>query len=275
MKTIIIPTDFSPVSDNAMQYGVELAKAINAGVLLLHVTNLSVSYSDMPVALVSVEDLNRDAADKLNELKKEMYEATWGSVKIETAVRMGNIIDELEILCAEIKPFAVVMGSMSSTGIDRFLFGSTTLTAIRHLKWPVIAIPPGKKFGSGIKKIGFACDFKDVSATTPAKSIMDIATAFNAELHVLHVDYARPHFSPAIRDEAIVLRTLLEDLKPSFHFVTHKDTEQGIDEFAKKNNIDLLITVPKKHQLTETLFKKSASKKLVYHSEVPVLCVHE
>ena len=86
MKTIIIPTDFSPVSYNAMQYGVELAKTVNASVLLLNVTTISASYSDMPAVVESVDDLTRDAADKLLDLKKEMYEFTWGAVKIDTVV---------------------------------------------------------------------------------------------------------------------------------------------------------------------------------------------
>ncbi len=47
------------------------------------------------------------------------------------------------------------MGSNGHSGIEQVLFGSTTLKAIRNIEWPVIAVPPGKKY-TGIKKIGFA-----------------------------------------------------------------------------------------------------------------------
>ncbi len=57
MKTIIIPTDFSPVATNALHYAIDMAKKINASLLLLHVYQVPVSYSDVPIMLVSVEEL--------------------------------------------------------------------------------------------------------------------------------------------------------------------------------------------------------------------------
>jgi nucleotide-binding universal stress UspA family protein len=275
MKTILIPTDFSPVAANAMQYGIDLAKSIKASILLLHVYNIPISYSDVPVALVSVEELKKEAEEKLDAVRKEIDQMRWGSVKIYTESRLGNIVDEMENVCNKVQPFAVVMGSKGSSGLDRVLFGSTTLTAIRHLKWPVIAVPPGKKFGAGIKKIGFACDFKDVVNTTPALYIKNVVKEFNAELHVLNVDYHDRHFTPETPEQSALLHILLEEAKPVYHFISNKDVEDGINEFADNNKIDLLISIPKKHKLLEGLFKTSSTKQLVYQSYVPVMCVHE
>ncbi|MGH2552236.1 MAG: universal stress protein, partial [Chitinophagaceae bacterium] len=200
MKTIIIPTDYSPVATNAMQYGIDMAKAINASILLLHVYNVPVSYTDVPVMLVSVEEMKKNAEMKLAELKKEVEHITSGSIKVYTEARLGNVSDELEIISNKIHPYAIVMGTKGSSGIEKILFGSNTLTVIRHLTWPVICVPPGKTFGSGIKKIGFACDFRDVVETTPAQSIKEFAKEFNAELHVLNVDYHNHHFKPEARE---------------------------------------------------------------------------
>ncbi|HEY6062775.1 MAG TPA: universal stress protein, partial [Chitinophagaceae bacterium] len=99
MKTIIIPTDYSPVATNAMHYGIDMAKAVNASILLLHVYNIPVSYSDVPVLLISVEELKKNAEDKLAELKKEVEHITSGSLKVYTEARLGNVTDELEDIC--------------------------------------------------------------------------------------------------------------------------------------------------------------------------------
>ena len=275
MKTIIIPTDFSPVATNALHYGIDMAKTINASLLLFHVYNIPVSYADVPVMLISVEELKKNAEDKLAELKKEVEHITSGSLKIYTEARLGNVTDELENICNNIRPFAVVMGTRGTTGIEKVLFGSNTLTVVRHLTWPVICVPPGKTFGTGIKKIGFACDFRDVVKETPAQSIKDFAKEFNAELHVLNVDYHNRHFKPEAREESQLLHTMLEDAKPEYHFIEHKDIEDGINEFAEKNNLDLVISIPKKHKLLERLFKTSSTKQLVFQSHIPVMCVHE
>ncbi len=275
MKTIIIPTDFSPIATNALHYGIDMAKAVNASILLLNVYQVPVSYSDVPIVLVSVDELKKSAEAKLDTLKAEVEHITSGSVKVYTEARLGNVSDELETLCNKIKPLAVVMGSKGSTGLERVLFGSNTLSAIKHLTWPVISIPPGKTFGNGIKKVGFACDFRDIVNTTPAGAIKEFVKAFNAELHVLNVDYHDQHFKPETPEQSALLHTMLEEVKPVYHFIEHKDIEDGVNEFAEKNNLDIIIAIPKRHKLLDGIFKPSSTKQLLFQSHVPVMCVHE
>lgn len=275
MKTIIVPTDFSPIATNAMHYAIDMAKKVNASLLLLHVYQVPVSFTDTPIVLVSIEDLRKGAEEQVAHLKTEVEHMTSGSLKVYTETRLGNVADELENLCNKINPFAVVMGTKGASGVERILFGSNTLTAIRHLTWPVICVPPGKTFGDGIKKIGFACDFKDVVKTTPTHYIVDFVKEFNAELDVLNVDFHNKHFKPETPEQSALLHTMLEEAKPIYHFIEHADIEDGINEFAEKNNIDLIITIPKKHRLLEGVFKASSTKQLVYQSHVPVMCVHE
>ena len=275
MKTIIVPTDFSPIATNAMNFAADMAININASLLLLHVYQVPVSMTDVPVVMVSSEELRKNTEAKMQELKNAIMQTTSGKIKIYTDVRMGDVSDEIKDVCKHIKPFAVIMGTRGASGIERILFGSTTLTAIRHLTWPVIVVPPEKEYGTGIKKIGFACDFEKVIETTPIQFIKNMVKEFGAELHVLNVDYESKHFKPETPEESLMLHTLLEDLNPNYHFINHADIEDGINEFVDENNIDLLITIPKKHKLLDSLFKQSSTKQLVTQSHVPVMCVHE
>ena len=275
MKTIIVPTDFSPVATNAMNFAADMAVNINASLTLLHVYQVPVSMTDVPVVLVSTEELRKNSEAKLQDLKESFIHITSGKIKIYTEAKMGDVTDELEDLCKHIQPFAVVMGTKGASAVERIIFGSTTLTAIRHLVWPVIVVPPGKKYGKGIKKIGFACDFNKVVESTPVQFIKNMVKEFGAELHVLNVDYENKHFKPETPEESLMLHTLLEDLNPNYHFINNADIEDGINQFTEKNDIDLLITIPKKHNLLEGLFKTSSTKQLVTQSHVPVMCVHE
>src|SRR5262245_42311940 len=102
MKTLVVPTDFSSVSVNAINYAVDMAQAINAGIVLLHVYNVPVSFTDAPVApvtVISVEEVKRSSEERLDELKKNLIIATAGNIEIFTEARMGDTIDELEQLC--------------------------------------------------------------------------------------------------------------------------------------------------------------------------------
>lgn len=275
MKTIIIPTDFSPAATNALHYGIEMAQSINASLLLLHVYQVPVSMADVPVVLVSVDELQKSAEERLSDLKQEAERLSMGKLKIYTEAKLGNTVDELEDICNKIKPFAVVMGSQGTSATERVFFGSTTLTAIRHLTWPVITVPRGKQFGAGIKKIGFACDYRNVVKTTPTHVIVDLVKEFKAQLLVLNVDYHNRHFTTGTPEESLLLHTMLEEAGPSYHFIEHQDIEDGLNEFAEKNNLDLLIAIPKKHKLMEGIFKPSSTRQLVVQSHVPVMCIHE
>ena len=274
MKTIIISTDFSPVATNALHYAVNMALATNASILLFHVYQVPVSMTEVPVVVVSAEELKKNSEEKLQELIKGIEHITSGKLKVYGETTMGDIVDELETLCKKIEPFAVVMGTKGSSGIERVLFGSTTLTAIRHLTWPVIVVPSGAEFKK-IKKIGFACDFKQVMETTPTHFIKQFVKEFDAELHVLNVDYDHKNFKPDTPEQSLLLHTLLEEVNPSYHFIKNVDIEDGINFFAETNNLDLVITIPRKHKLLESLFKPASTRQLVFHSHIPVMCIHE
>ena len=275
MKTIIVPTDFSPVALNAMNFAADMALNIDASVMLFNVYHVPVSMTDVPVVLVSADELKKSSEEKLEDLKNGLEHVTSGKLKVYTESRLGNVADELGDLCKHIQPFAVVMGTKGTSGVERILFGSNTLTSIRNLTWPVIVVPPGKEYGKGIKKIGFACDFEKVVESTPVQFIKQMVKEFGAEFHVLNVDYESRHFKPETPEESLLLHTLLQDMNPNYHFINHVDIEDGINEFAETNNIDLLITIPKKHTLLDGLFKSSSTSQLVRQSHVPVMCVHE
>jgi nucleotide-binding universal stress UspA family protein len=273
MRTIIIPTDFSPAAVNAMNYGLDMALAVNASVILFHAYSVPISMTDVPVMLVSVEELEKNAQQQMRSLKEKAEHVVSGKIKITTESRLGDSVDELEQLCERVQPFVVVMGTRDSSGLERTLFGSTTMAAVRRLKWPVIAVPPGKEYGQGIRKIGFACDFKNVVDSIPAEVIKDLVKEFHAEFHVLNVSPDGKNIDTS-EGEFVLLKNMLEDAGPVYEFIKNDDVEEGINEFAETNNLDLVIMIPRKHNLLDGIFKKHHTKKLVFHSHIPVMCAH-
>src|SRR6476659_8594807 len=111
MKTIIVPTDFSAISNHAMEYAVDLAKVTGCSILLFHAYQVPVSMTDVPIVLLSVEDLQKANESKMDEVKASLKERAGDSIKIYTETKLGDTVDELEDICDKIKPFAVVMGT--------------------------------------------------------------------------------------------------------------------------------------------------------------------
>lgn len=278
MKTLVVPTDFSSVSVNALNYAVDMAQAINAGIVLLHVYNVPVSFTDAPVApvtVVSVEEVKRTAEERLEEVKKNLVAVTSGSIQIFSEARLGDTMDELEQLCKSVQPLAVIMGSHGATGLERMIMGSNTLSAIRHLKCPVIVVPPGTTY-HGIKRIGLACDFENVVQSTPVEYIKNIVREFGAELYVLNVKdkHEKGKVTEATKETAY-LDAALEEIRPAYVQLAGENVVETINSFAEKNNLDLVMVIPKKHQFIDTLFHKSKSRELITHAHIPIVSIHE
>lgn len=277
MKTIIVPTDFSPVALNALHYALDMATSIKAEIILLNTYQAPVSYSDAPISpvtTISIDDIKRSSLERLEDLRQEVSRITGGRMRVYTEARLGNTVDVLEEICSAVKPFAIVMGSHGSTGIERLIMGSTTLSVIRHLRCPVIVVPPGTSYKK-IRKMGLACDFKDVAETIPTEYIKNIVHEFNAELHVLNVNPDGEKYDDDTPLESAWLDTLLGDMKPNYYFLKRDDVVEGINEFSETHNLDVVIVIPKKHNLLERIFHKSRSKELVTNSHIPIVSIHE
>lgn len=275
MKTIIVPTDFSPVSINALSYAADMALSVNASIVLLHVYQMPVSSNntDIPLPIMDYRELEEIQQKRIEELKTRMINEKSGALTIATLVRMGSLVDELKTLSAEKNPFAIVMGTKGAGFVQRLLVGSSTLSTLRNLSFPVLVVPPDASFRA-IRHIGFACDFQKIEETTPVSVIKEWVGTFQARLSVLNVDSNKAN----VRDTAqqsVLLYTLLQELHPQYFYIDNPLVEAGISSFAEDNQIDLLIVIPRKHRLLETLFQKSHTKDLIFHSRIPILSVNE
>lgn len=273
MKTIIVPTDFSAVALNAINYAIALAKDTQSRILLFHAYQIPVTFSEVPLVTISIEELQKESANRLEELRRDVDHVASGMVPVTTENVLGDPVEELERLCGIHDPLLVIMGTKGAGALERMIIGSTTLSAMKKLSAPVLIVPPGAMYKT-IHKIGFACDFTDVKETVPVDGITDIVGLFKASLHVLNVDYKEKHFSGDTTIESTGLHEMLNHLQPSYHYINSVDVEEGINAFSDANHIDLLITVPKKHRFWENIFRKSHSDDLVLHSHLPIIALH-
>jgi len=271
MKKIVVATDFSPTAFNAAKYAAYMAMAVKAELTLFHVYAIPAVYSEMPTA-VNTEEMRLVAEKKMNELVAQLKAETRGWVQAQTEIRMGGFYQELKSVCEYLQPYAVVMGNRSTTTKERLLFGNYAVYAMKHLPWPLITVPPSAAF-LAVRKIGLVCDLDKATDDTPIDEIKMMVHDFKAELHVLNIGKERI-FDPNTVFEPDRIQNILEDLRPIYDYVTDANTDECILQFAKENNIDLLLILPKRASFFETLVHKNNIKHFVLHSHVPVMALH-
>jgi nucleotide-binding universal stress UspA family protein len=139
---------------------------------------------------------------------------------------------------------------------------------------PVIIIPAECKY-TPLQDIVLACDLKKVAETTPVTAIKDLLDATKAKLYVLNVSDARNPVTADASYESLMVETLFQEYHPAYHFLEGDDFTEVINQFATQHEVDLIITIPKKHGLFDKLFRRSHTKMLAFHSHVPLMVVHE
>jgi nucleotide-binding universal stress UspA family protein len=167
------------------------------------------------------------------------------------------------------------MGISEKEEWRQMLTGSNTLKMADQNVCPVMIIPPESKF-TGINNVALTSDFKNVDSTTPVLAIKTILEMFNASLHVVNVD--NEHYV-SLTEEFLAERGKMQDMfaefKPEFYFIGMNDFYEAIEQFCKDRNIDLLIVIPKNHSFMDRITGGTHTKKLAFHSSVPVLAAHE
>ncbi len=274
MKKIIAPVDFSEAATNAAIFAGNLAEFYGGELWLYHSYEMVVPITEYGYSFISVTDMQQAAEHELEEFKKNIQAALRRTIPIYIKAENAALIEGLNALCDTIQPDLVVMGLSGKNALTRLVVGSNTIRAIHQVKYPVLVVPPKATF-IPVRKIGFACDYQHEVAASTIASLKKLVHDFYAELHVLNITFPKTIVTGQLQEESKYLSESLKDIKPFYQTILSADVTNGINWFSQKEKIDWMVVIPKKHNLIEKMFSRSHTKELLYHTHVPVLCMHE
>jgi nucleotide-binding universal stress UspA family protein len=256
MQTIITPTDFSGISLNAVNYATDMALALNAKLLVLHATELPIN--------VGTEPEDDEIEIKLDTLKKNILKRTGNKIPVQSKQVTGLIENEIIKMCDYVNPLAVVMATHGATLIEKFFIGSITVYLSKNLTCPVIIVPESISFKPA-KKILLASDLEKLY-DMPIEKIINTVNTFKATLDIVHVYNSEEKFE-AMSARISQLANYLKPVNPQFHFIKNENVFSAVLNFAKENNSDLILTMPRKH----AFFYRSNSKQFIFNSPLAVM----
>ncbi len=264
MKTILVPTDFSANADKAMKFAIDVAKKLNAKIILVNSYDLPYSAN---VMTSSIMDLLKETSEK-GLIKASNYIETH-DVEHSSKSQMGNPIRVIKECAKNYNADLIIMGTKGASGIEEVLLGSNTASVLHTVSCPVLAIPSEAQF-IDINKIVYAADFEMKSDEKALKNLATLAKVFGAEVKIAHVQDDDHKGTPHAKfDEA------LGNIPHTFHILPQQEVEKAIDAFADAENADMVAVLTRKHSFFEGLFHKSVTSKIAYHSTIPVLALHE
>lgn len=268
MHKILIPTDFSPIADNALDYAIEIGAKFNSKLYLHHVYTIhkvdyNLNYSD------EEQPYRKELERKMKRTEQKFAdEITQQGLSVQTIVEMDNILSIFDRKAKNHAIDLIVMGSKGASGLDKVIFGSVAATALKMAKVPVLVVPPQHAF-LALKQIVLAADANEISprALLP---LQKLAAEFGARVTVLYVNTN----SSKSTHEKIDLS--LKDVETTYREVPLSNSvNETINAFIEKNGCDLLCMVRREKGFFEGLFQKSFTTDQVYNLKNPLLVLPE
>jgi nucleotide-binding universal stress UspA family protein len=275
MKRIIVPTDFSETAKNAARYAVQMADTIpGSSIIFYNLADKIALGSDSSPLTEDKNDRFTVLQAALDNLRTEVRELS--NVNIELVVEEGSsLTDNIERYVRHHGIDLIIMGITGATRLEQIFMGSNALNVVNLGVCPVIVVPPNAVY-KPINKVLFACDLKNVSSTIPFAPIKSVLNLFKPTVLVVNVD--TDHYvevTDEYKSQRAILEQRLQEYNPEFYFIRMYDFQDSIGSFASDREVDLILTIPKKHHFLTGFFKTSHTKKLAYHSHVPILAVQE
>jgi len=132
INTILLPTDFSTISDTAVESATSLAQATNAKLLIVHV--------EEPPHLYDGEfyyGMMEPQTDKLKELLHEI-KPTDPEVPYKHILGNGEPTQEINRIAEENQADLIVMATHGRRGLSRVVLGSVAEAVLRNASCPVL-----------------------------------------------------------------------------------------------------------------------------------------
>ena len=274
MKSILLPTDFSKNSVNAINYAMALFKDVSCEFYLLNVQKASSFISDDMMVMASsatiyqtIIDVSKKSIANLItklETKYKNDKHTFHSV-----VDYDNFIDSINQVTLNKKIDLIVMGTKGATGLEKVIFGSNTVHVMQRCIAPVLAIPDGCLF-TDLDRVAFTTNYLTLHNIEELRPLKELVALYDSKLNVLHFDDIKG-VSNQRKENKKFLKTYFSDVTYENIDSFSTDLYKTLEEYVHANNIKLIAMMRKKHSFLGRLFNTHPEETLAFNIDIPFL----
>lgn len=278
IKHVLCATDFSDFSKNAMDYALHFARAIDAHLTVLHVSQPQSFLAHSPGDLMEKiwKEHEREVVDRINEQLDGIMaeEKDLHSVIINREVRSGLVVDGINLAAEELDADLIVVGMHGASGIKDLLFGNHTAGIISRSGKPLLIVPGTVRY-QPVKRIGYAVDFTDFDHED-LNTLLAVKEQLAANLRIVHVDVEHgAASSEQISNFTQMVSELLgvEDVK--YDFLEGDEPIVALSNYTESGASDLLAIRHQHRNFLARILGKSISKTMADITAVPLLVFKE
>jgi len=256
---ILVPIDFTEITENALKFAIGAAKVLDTGIALLHIVD---NESEKPAA-----------EDRLNEI---IYKYDYSGVHMKSYTKGGNIFDGIGEAAEELNCGLIMMGTHGLKGLQ-FIFGSHALKVVTNSKVPFIITqnrnPSDDQIDSIVVPVDFGSDDKQVLT-----NVVSAAQTFKATVHLFVSKQSDEFQENAVnRNLSFAKRYLTENgvQYSSTRASSASDFDTQLIKFADSIDADMIAIINHNEDGIKNLFGSNFDQNIITNTaQIPVLILN-
>jgi nucleotide-binding universal stress UspA family protein len=276
MKQILLLTDFSANSKNAVNYGLQLFEKEICHFYILHIPTKSVyTTSDlMTLGNKSIYDSLVDKAKRKLDKFVKTLEATSKNehATFEAIVDYDVLTDSVNQIISSKKIDLIIMGTNGVTGAKEVIFGSNTINVIRKASCTTLVIPKGFKFKDP-KELFLPLDMDDSLNSDALLNLKTFVKKFNASLNIMRID-EKNEYPEIEKTDKEHINKHLKNVPHNYLLVKNAALHQVVNKYLETYKMDMLTLLVQKETAFERFLTASVTKKISKDLKVPMLIFH-
>jgi len=268
-QQVLVPYDFSEASENALIYGIELARLFKCEVSIIHAVNKKHSDKNLPEA---------EAAAKANLITISNNIISKHHLMVNVYVFQGEVGDLIDKFYEKINAIAIIAGLNSGKKNTYYFTAGKLVTDYRNLRVPLIVVhdimPRKTMYSHIVLPLDFNRESKEKSAWAG-----HISTLNHSKVKILIRAYKDDYFAASLRNNIVLVKKLYKNLEVDYDIVKEPDITVDIDKYAVEyawlNNADLLVIMATKDIAVDDLLLGLKEKKIVDNKyKLPVMLIN-
>lgn len=278
MKKILVPYDFSPVSEHALDLACQIADKVDSEIMLLNVIEHPTADSFKTMGIQNVDPMEQLYIKKMYErtdekLSEVVSKAKYSDDKITTKIQLGNAFNTIIDQIVEERVDLMVAGTEGAEGLNEFLVGSIAEKIVRNATCPVITTADKCEI-EPIEKIVFASDFIHTDAGLISR-LKELQAVFEAQLNIVKIN--TPASFTSTRHDTRQMEEFVSkyDIKNyTIDIYNYKNEEDGIVLYAEDIQADMIALGTHQRKGVGHFLAGSIAEDVVNHAKVPVWTAH-
>jgi len=260
-KKILVPTDFTKVSDTALEHALLVASTIDADIHVLHVVDNKKHIAEIRMKLESLRD----------RVLRE------NNVEIQTIARIGSIFEDIDKVAVELDANLIIMGTHGMRGMQ-FLTGSRALKIVTESSVPFIVVQERPIRKHGFHKLVVPLD---LHKETKQKLILvsDMARYFNSKVHLISPGETDEFLKNQLERNIIFAEEYLSDKGIPYEVeITENKSDGFVKDLLKYSagiDADLICIMNFYDNSIMSFFSSNYEQQIITNeAQIPVLCVN-